>query len=105
MGEGPLTGAWPQLLALGRVPSSTPEEEESAVGDLLRKRQGRWQVEWEKQGREGEEAPRAVVWGRALEGSCSLIPKENLGGAGLPLARSGVEPLHRSGKGRKEGTN
>lgn len=105
MGEGPLTGVWPQLRLLV-VPSSTPEEEESAVGDLLRKRsQGRWQVEWEKQGREGEEAPRAVVWGRALDGSCSLIPKENLGGAGLPLAMSGVEPLLRSGKGRKEGTN
>lgn len=57
MGEGPLTGAWPRLLALGGVLSSTPEEESSGVGDSLRKLrkrpQGRWEAEWEKQAREG----------------------------------------------------
>lgn len=73
MGEGPLTVAWPRLLALGGVLSSTREEEESGVGDSLRKRpQGRWEAEWEKQageGGRGREARGAVVWGGALEGS------------------------------------
>lgn len=103
MGESPLTGAWPQLLALGWVLSSMPEEEESGVGDALRKRLlGRWKVEWEKQAPEGQES---CGVGRAREGGFNLILKESLGGGGLPLARSGVESLLRWGKGRKEGTD
>lgn len=63
MGEGPLTGAWPRLLALGGVLSSTREEESSGVGDSLRKRpQGRWEAEWEKQAREGEGGRPGELW-------------------------------------------
>lgn len=101
MGESPLTGAWPQLLALGWVLSSMPEEEESGVGDALRKwLLGRWKVEWEKQAPEGQES---CGVGRAREGGFSLIPKESLGGVGSLLQGRASSPCSGGGRGGRRG--
>lgn len=83
-------------------------EQHAGRGGVRCRRRTKEAVAGQVEGGVGEAGPRGPgeLWcGQSPEGGFSLIPKESLGGGGLPLARSGVESLFRWGKGRKEGTD